>query len=314
MGKGGYNTPYDDVFRTLSVKCPELLIPLINELFQVHHPENEKIVLLQNEHFIQGRDGRTQERITDGSYLIGEEEAHYHIECQSWPDRSILIRVFEYDAQMALERSTLERETLRITFPHSAVLFLRHDAHTPETMKVSIKTPGGEVSYDVKVMKIKQYSLEEIKRKKLLFLIPFYIFCYEDEFERIETDRQKLEELLHQYRKICDWLEHLSRTHKIDEFIRCSILDMSKKVADAVTKKHENIRKGVEHIMGGKVLDYEASDILNRGIEQGIEQVICALIENCREFNCSLTDTEERVQKKFGVSRERAKELVEKYW
>ena len=89
---------------------------------------------------------------------------------------------------------------------------------------------------------------------------------------------------------------------------------MSKKVADAVTKKHENIRKGVEHIMGGKVLDYEASDILNRGIEQGIEQVICALIENCREFNCSLTDTEERVQKKFGVSRERAKELVEKYW
>ncbi len=100
------------------------------------------------------------------------------------------------------------------------------------------------------------------------------------------------------------------------------VMDMSKKVADAVTKKHENIRKGVEHIMGGKVLDYEASDILNRGIEQGIErgieqgieQVICALIENCREFNCSLADTEERVQKKFGVSRERAKELVEKYW
>ncbi len=44
-------------------------------------------------------------------------------------------------------------------------------------MPVTIKTPGGEVSYKVPVIKM-EYSIDEIFEKKLLFLIPFYIYIY----------------------------------------------------------------------------------------------------------------------------------------
>lgn len=33
MGKVESNTPYDDVCRTLTVECDDLVIPLINEIF-----------------------------------------------------------------------------------------------------------------------------------------------------------------------------------------------------------------------------------------------------------------------------------------
>ena len=64
------STPYDDVFRTLLTDCTELMIPVVNEIFHTNYTGNEKIRLLQNEHFIQMPDGSKQERITDSSFEI----------------------------------------------------------------------------------------------------------------------------------------------------------------------------------------------------------------------------------------------------
>lgn len=46
------NTPYDDVFKTLSHDCSELLIPVVNDVFHEHFIGNEKIIFYPNEHFI----------------------------------------------------------------------------------------------------------------------------------------------------------------------------------------------------------------------------------------------------------------------
>ena len=37
------NTPYDDAFRTLLQDCPELVIPLINELFGTDYTGQEAV-------------------------------------------------------------------------------------------------------------------------------------------------------------------------------------------------------------------------------------------------------------------------------
>ncbi len=63
-----------------------------------------------------------------------------------------------------------------MTFPHTAVLYLRSYQKTPDRMKYVIITPGGTVQYDVPVMKVQAYSLNDIFEKDLLLLIPFYIF------------------------------------------------------------------------------------------------------------------------------------------
>ena len=68
------NTIFDDVFRTMIEKMPELVIPLINEVFGTDYPADIPIIQQRNEH--QTEDG---EIITDSNLCIGN--LIYHIEC-----------------------------------------------------------------------------------------------------------------------------------------------------------------------------------------------------------------------------------------
>ena len=47
----GFDTVFDDVFRTIAQKMPFLLIPLINEVFGTAYAENQKFLQLRNEHY-----------------------------------------------------------------------------------------------------------------------------------------------------------------------------------------------------------------------------------------------------------------------
>ena len=44
------NTIFDDVFRTMVEKIPQLAVPLINEVFQTSYLEDVEIIQLRNEH------------------------------------------------------------------------------------------------------------------------------------------------------------------------------------------------------------------------------------------------------------------------
>ena len=48
-------------------------------------------------------------------------------------------------------------------------------------------------------------------------------------------------------------------------------MDISSIVLDAIAAKYENIKKEVDVIMGGEVLDYPAKRILNQGRKEGLE-------------------------------------------
>ncbi len=212
------STPYDDVFRTLLTDCTELMIPVVNEIFHTNYTGNEKIRLLQNEHFIQMPDGSKQERITDSSFEI---------------------------------------------------ISLRHTSHTPDEMNINILTPGGNVSYNVPVLKVRQYSTDELFEKHLFFLIPFHIFVYEKDFNEIEQNDEKLKKLEAEYTYITKHLNEASHAGILSEYTKAAILEMSRKVVKHLAAKYKKIKKGVNLNMGGKVLNYRAKDILNRGRAEG---------------------------------------------
>ena len=177
------STPYDDVFRTLLNDCSQLIIPMINEMFGEQYSGQEKIIFSPNEHFLNQQGGNEEERITDTSFKIeGKEIKKYHLECQSSTDNSMLVRFFEYDTQIALDEGEINGNILTVTLPHSAVLFLRHRASTPNKLKIRMITPGGSVEYDIPVIKSQQYTPEEIFEKKLLLLFHFYIFSHQKKF------------------------------------------------------------------------------------------------------------------------------------
>ncbi len=256
---------YDGAFRTILNDCRKLIIPVINEIFKEHYTGEEEIRFFPNEHFLDQQDAADKERITDTNFqIIGRIVKKYHLECESsLPDGKITIRLFEYDAQIALDEGEVTEETLTVTFPNTAVMYLRSYKKTPDKMKYVIVTPGGTVQYDVPIMRVQSYSLDEIFEKRLLMLIPFYIFSHEKSFSEYNNNEQKLEELKAEYRIILERLDDLEKQGIIGAFDKRTIIELSSDVIREIARKYENVQKGIGAMMRGPLIQTEARTILN---------------------------------------------------
>lgn len=286
------NTPYDDVFRTLLTDCSHLILPVLNEVFGESYLGTETIILKNNEHFLFQADSLQDKIITDSSFLVVGDSVSksYHIECQSTPDGSMAIRMFEYDSQIALQDSHAGYDSLTLNFPHSAILYLRHTSGTPSQFTITINTPGGQISYSIPTLKVQRYSIGTIFDKRLYFLVPFYIFTYESQLKSIENDTDRLDALCNEYAIIRTRLETLTLQGNLSEYTLKTICDMTDKVISSLAHKYEKIKKEVTTVMGGKVLEYEAKTIYREGIKEGIKEGINEGMETLSKLYTLLVD------------------------
>ena len=256
---------YDGAFRTILNDCRQLILPVINEIFGEDYTGGEEIRFFPNEHFLDQQDEADKERITDTNFtILGKTPKKYHIECESsLPDGKITIRLFEYDAQIALDEGEVTEETLTVTFPNTAVLYLRTYKKTPDKMKYIIVTPGGTVQYDVPIMKVQTYSLNDIFEKDLLMLIPFYIFSHEKSFPEYNNNEQKLLELKAEYKKILEKLDELEQQKVIGAFDKRTIIEISGDVIKEIAQKYENVQRGVGDMMSGALIETSARRLKN---------------------------------------------------
>lgn len=261
--KSNKGQPYDDAFRTLLVDCPELVIPLVNEAFGEHYSRDEKVSVYHNEFFITA----DNKKATDSHILIRRKK--YHAECQSSTDGTLMIRLFEYDAQIAIEDAVQKRNEVIFTFPHTTVLYLRCNKNTSVRMRVTIKVPGDSAGYEIPVLKVPEYTPEEIMEKELYFLIPFHLFRYEKELGVCENDEERLEELKNTYRQIVGYLDRKVEEGSLTALQRWVIQETAKKVAENLAVHHEKVQKGVTEIMGGQILELECVKQWNAGMEEG---------------------------------------------
>lgn len=256
------NTIFDDVFRTMVEKMTYLLVPLINEVFHTSYLEDVKIVHLRNEHQLE--DG---ELITDARLLIGDKV--YHIECQSTDDATMAIRMFEYDLAIALESRRRVGRRFFVEFPRSCVIYLRTTKNTPDVEEVELKLPDGQVCvYRVPTVKVERYTKDSIFEKNLLMLLPFYVMRYEESAHTIGENTEKLQELLSEYEDIRVNLEkELSMAGRSELYTDLNRLIV--RISDYIFQKEEKIRKGVDEVMGGRVLQLESERLLELGEARG---------------------------------------------
>ena len=252
---------YDDAFRTLESLCDDIVIPFVNHMFGENYSQRAVITRLRNEHFVEGRGGKGEKRITDSSFVITENNVgkRYHLECESKKyDGSILVRIFEYDARIALENADTEPDKIIVKFPNTGVLMLRSTNRTPDKALIEIKLPNEkQMSYEVPVLKVSDYTIDEIFEKKLYMLIPFYIFVYEKDLESINEDEQKQTELLEVYSKITEKLgTEKDRGNLSIKSIR-AIINTIRSVSYKLTMNWDNVRKKVGDYMGGNVIELE---------------------------------------------------------
>ncbi|MGN0356037.1 MAG: hypothetical protein ACI4EI_13325 [Muricoprocola sp.] len=180
----------------------------------------------------------------------------------------MILRMIEYDFAIALENAEKIEGAYKIWFPHSCILYLRGDDQK-KTMGMTLLLPDGqEVQYQVPIIRMKWYSIEEILEKDLLMLLPFYIVRYETIEQQLETDEALREKMFQEYEKIEKYLEKkLLEEGKEKEFR--DIKELISRIADYIFSKSERIRKGMKGIMGGQILELESDKLIKKAEEIG---------------------------------------------
>lgn len=282
------STPYDDVFRTLVVDHRRMLLAFINEMFpnlpDKYHGD-ERVVPLSEHYMMNRQNGEQDKRIIDSAVMViahNGDERIFHVESQSTNDGSMIIRMFEYDMQIALKTAgEYTNGRLRVEIPQSGVLFLRCNENTPDEMSVELALPDGkEVSYSMPILKMIEYDADTLFNKELYLIAPFYLFnlehYFKNEKEMSEEDQKAFTEELKKFKQN---LDKARDDKKLDDYAYRSILDLFNKVAVAITEGKEEVYRETEAIMGGQVLEYEAKTILNQGKAETKNEDIKSLAE-----------------------------------
>ena len=256
-----HSTVFDDVFRTIAQKMPQLLIPLINEVFHTNYSEDTDFEQLRNEHY-----EKYGKIITDSIIRIGPHL--YHIECQSKRDADMVIRMFEYDISIALEHTSKAENIWEIEFPQSCVLYVRNHRHLPEYHTAIVKfADGQQVTYQVPIIHAQKYTVNALFEKQLLILLPYHILRYEYFLKSNKTNEKKVEQLLEDYRKINQLLMETAEKEKKSGLYQ-NMICVIQEIADYIIPKDSEVRKGIGDIMGGNILTLP-SDYIEEGRKEG---------------------------------------------
>ena len=287
------NTIFDDVFRTMLEKMPELVIPLINEVFGKNYPADIPIIQMRNEHQTQ-----SGEIITDSRLLIADKI--YHIECQSTSDSKMVLRMIEYDFAIGLEDAKMENGRYRMYFPHSCVIYLRGKGRKANLTLEIIMPDGQTLKYNLPAVYVEKYTRDTIFQKKLFLLLPFYIMRYEKSKKKLEQNSKQLQELLDEYSAIEKKLEENLLNQGKETQYRY-LIEVIIRIADYIFADYENAKKGFGKVMGGKVLELK-TDKLIKEIKVGVQKdmVIHLLKKGDRSLEAIADDTQtslEQVQK-----------------
>ena len=156
-----------------------------------------------------------------------------------------------------------------VELPKSCVIYLRTTKNTPDVEKVEMKLPDGQVcEYRIPTVKVERYTKDIIFEKNLLMLLPFYVMRYEDTAHMIGENTEKLQELLREYEDIRIKLEkELSIAGRSELYTDLNKLIV--RISDYIFRKEEKVRKGVDDVMDGKVLQLESERLREEGMAIG---------------------------------------------
>ena len=259
---------FDSVFKTLLQRFPMLAVALINEVFHADYAEDEVIIQGRNEYH--SLDGKI---INDAMLRIRDKI--YHIECQSTSDGLMVIRMIEYDFRIALEetRNILmnelkkrsgerSKEPLSFRFPQSCMVCVRPGIEKEDSLKLQIVMPNGEkVLYEVPVVQAQSFSKEDMFKKRLLILIPFYVLRYEKDIK--DGKNEILGKLKSEYEYIKEQL--IAEGNSINEpRLYYDLAVLSQKILDYVGKGNADYKERMGNIMGGVILEMESDKIWDR--------------------------------------------------
>lgn len=296
---------YDNVFKTMKMKHKRLFVPVINDVFERNYPSDIKVDILSSEGYL------TETETTDGSkeieeqisdFLIRIENEIYLLECQSYDDGSMAIRIAEYAFIVARQFAAWDIGHATIPMPRFSIIYVKRTDRTPKTTTITFTFPNGQtVDYQSDNVILEDFTKEKIVEKRLFPYIPFYIARYEKEIAAEGNIENVIEELTY-------FREEMIRLHQAGELSDDELIDMKgfvNTIITHITNGNKNEERLV-NIMGGTVIETESE----RLIRLGKIQMIVVLGQ---EYGLNDEEILKQLQEKIGVSLEQAMTYLKQY-
>ena len=243
---------FDNAFLSGCAWHKRLLIPLINEVFNKNIPEDAVIEGLSNEHFKQGlddeNDDRLIKRITDA--LIKANGERYHFECESKNDGEILIRIAEYDTQIAINDAKYEEYSVIVNLPQTAVIFLRNHRNIPKEGIIYYSNGNQVLSHKIPFLKVGNYSLEYLSENHLYILFPFYLMRYE---HAIKNTPSKYDLIEKEFQRVYDYIINAYDDGRLTQKECANIAVLCIDVANEISR-NTDIHERLVNTMGYEIL------------------------------------------------------------
>ncbi len=296
---------YDNVFKTMKSKHKRLFISVINDVFGKEYSLDTKVEVLPSEGYLtesETADGskEIEEQISDFLIKIGSEV--YLLECQSYDDGSMAIRIAEYAFIVARQFATWDIGHATIPMPRFSVIYVKRTERTPKTTKITFTFPDGqEVNYESPNVILEEFTKEYIVEKKLFPYIPFYIARYEKDMISEGSIENAVRDLEY-------FRNELVRLYEAEELTDHELIDLKgfiNTIITHITNGNQNEERLVS-IMGGTVIETESERLISQGKAQ-------LLIELGQEEGLDDATLLKRMQERIGLSLEQASAYLKRY-
>lgn len=270
---------YDNVFKTMKSKHKRLFISVINDTFGKNYPMDVKVDILSSEGYFtenETKDGSRdiEEQISDFLLRIGSEI--YLLECQSYDDDSMAIRIAEYAFLVARQYADWDIGHATIPMPRFAIIYVKRTSKTPKTTSITFTFPDGQT------------------------------VCYESENVILEQFTYFRNEMLRLNQK-----QELSDAEMID---LCGFVNTIIKHITDGNKHEERLVKIMGGTIIETESEKWIRQGMNQGIQQGILLGQAKMIiELAQEDGLEEAAVLKKLQTKIGLSKEEAEDCMRKY-
>lgn len=266
---------YDNVFKTMKMKHKRLFVSVINDVFGKDYPSDIKVEVLPSEGYLtesETADGskEIEEQISDFLIKIGSEV--YLLECQSYDDGSMAIRIAEYAFIVARQFAKWDIGHATIPMPQFTVIYVKRTERTPKMTTITFTFPDGQsIDYKSDNVILDDLTKEYIIEKRLFPYIPFYIARYEGDISSEGAIDRAITDLTY----FRDALIRLHQEKELSDGEMIDLMGLVNTIITHITNGNKNEERLV-NIMGGTVIETESDRIkikliIELGQEDGLD-------------------------------------------
>ena len=245
-----------------------------------------------------------EEQISD--FLIKIRDEVYLLECQSYDDGSMSIRIAEYAFIVARQSAVWNIGKATIPMPRFTVIYVKRTEKTPKETTITFTFPDGQsVDYKSDNVILEELTKEYIIEKMLFPYIPFYIARYEKDVISGDNIEAVVDDLTYFRNEII----RLNNESELSDGEMADLMGFVNTIITHITNGNKNEERLV-NIMGGRVIETQTEIWIRQGMEQGEAKMLIKLGQKDGLSDAAILNS---LQEEIGVSIERAEAYLQQY-